>query len=37
MEVPFPDPLGILQGEALALKAPVVPVDPLLGKAWGTG
>ena len=29
MEVPFPDPLGLLQAEAMALKAPVVPVDPL--------
>ncbi|MBI2856218.1 MAG: hypothetical protein HYX93_05160 [Chloroflexi bacterium] len=31
IEVPFPDPLGFLQGEAEALRAPVVPVDPLVG------
>ena len=31
VEIPFPDPLGLLQGEAEALRAPVVPVDPLAG------
>jgi hypothetical protein len=31
MDIPFPDPLGLLQGEAEALRAPVVPVDPLAG------
>ena len=31
LEVPFPDPLGLLQGEAEAVGAPVVPVDPLVG------
>ncbi len=31
VEVPFPDPLGVLQGEAEAWGAPVVPVDPLVG------
>ncbi len=36
IEVPFPDPLGLLQAEAEALKARVVPVDPLAGlcKRW---
>lgn len=36
MEVPFPDPLGILQAEAEAIGAPVVPVDPLaaLCRRW---
>ncbi|MFH1560076.1 MAG: hypothetical protein ABID84_01515 [Chloroflexota bacterium] len=31
LEIPFPDPLGLLQGEAQALQAPVVPMDPLAG------
>jgi hypothetical protein len=36
VEVPFPDPLGLLQGEAEAVGSPVVPVDPLAGlcKRW---
>jgi hypothetical protein len=36
VEVPFPDPQGLLQGEAEALGSPVVPVDPLAGlcKRW---
>jgi hypothetical protein len=29
-EVPFPDPLGVLEAEARAAGAPVVPADPLL-------
>ena len=36
IEVPFPDPLGLLQVEAETLKARVVPVDPFAGlcKRW---
>lgn len=29
-EVPFPDPLGLLEGEAKLSGAPVVPKDPLV-------
>jgi hypothetical protein len=31
VEIPFPDPLGFLQGEAEAVGSPVVPVDLLVG------
>ncbi|MBI2919160.1 MAG: hypothetical protein HYY01_14390 [Chloroflexi bacterium] len=36
VEVPFPHPAGLLQGEAEAMGSPVVPVDPLaaLCKRW---
>jgi len=30
VEVPFPDPLGVLEAEARAAGAQVVPADPLL-------
>lgn len=34
IEIPLPDPLGLLEAEARATGAPVIPIDPLaaLGK-----
>lgn len=36
IELPLPDPLGLLEAEARATGAPIVPIDPLaaLGKRW---
>lgn len=36
IEIPLPDPLGLLEGEARAVGAPVIPIDPLatMGKRW---
>lgn len=35
-ELPLPDPLGLLQAEATAVNAPVIPVDPLvyIARKW---